>query len=184
MPTSEVLKEQGQGFNSVKFTTRLGKFEKFVSRLSGWFEWIGIAGLLLMMLITGIDVIGAKVFAWRLLGAIDIVMLSQIIAIAFAAACALIIGRHVRVEFLVARLPQRAQAVINSIISILGLGLFILIIWRLIVLGYSFQTSGEYTATIYIPLYPFAYGIAIASIPVCLVFFIELMKSLPKVVKQ
>jgi len=196
MPAGEVFREQGQGFNSVKFTTRLGKFERFVSRLSGWFEWIGIAGLLLMMLITGIDVVGAKLypflgsvvgvklFPWRLLGAIDIVMLSQIVAIAFAVACALIIGRHVRVEFVVTRLPQRAQAVINSIISILGLGLFIVIIWRLTVLGYTFQTSGVTTATVYIPLYPFAYGIALASIPVCLVFFVELMKSLAKVVKR
>jgi len=184
MPAGEVFREQGQGFNSVKFTTRLGKFEKFVSRLSGWFEWIGIAGLLLMMLITGIDVVGGKLFTWRLLGALDVVMLSQIIAIAFAAACALIIGRHVRVEFVVTRLPQRAQAVINSIISILGLGLFILIIWRLTVLGYTFQTSGVTTATVYIPLYPFAYGIALASIPICLVFLVELMKSLAKVVKR
>ena len=168
----------------MNFTAWLGKFEKFNSRLSGWFEVIGIAGLLLMVLITGIDVVGAKLFTWRLLGALDIVMLSQIVAIAFAAACTLIVGRHVRVEFLVSRLPLRAQAVIDSVVSILGLGLFILIIWRLIALGYSFQTAGEATATIYIPLYPFAYGIAFASIPVCLVFIADLVKSLAVVVKR
>lgn len=168
----------------MKLTTRIDKFEKFVSRLSGWFEWIGIAGLLMVMLITSIDVIGAKIFTWRLLGAIDIVMLSQIIAIAFAAACALIFGRHVRVEFFLTWLPRLAQAVINSIVSILGLGLFILVIWRLIVLGYSFQTSGVTTPTVYIPLYPFAYGVALASIPVCLVFIVELIKSLNQVVKR
>jgi len=168
----------------VNFSAWLDKFEKFNSRLSGWFEVIGIAGLLLMVLITGIDVVGAKLFTWRLLGALDIVMLSQIVAIAFAAACTLIVGRHVRVEFLVSRLPQRVQAVIDSIVSILGLGLFILIIWRLIALGYSFQTAGEATATIYIPLYPFAYGIAFASIPVCLVFIADLVKSLAVVVKR
>ena len=168
----------------MNFTAWLDKFEKFNSRLSGWFEVIGIAGLLLMVLITGIDVVGAKLFTWRLLGALDIVMLSQIVAIAFAAACTLIVGRHVRVEFLVSRLPLRAQAVIDSVVSILGLGLFILIIWRLIALGYSFQTAGEATATIYIPLYPFAYGIAFASIPVCLVFIADLVKSLAVVVKR
>jgi len=168
----------------VKYTTRLDKFERFNNRLSGWFEWIGIAGLLLVVLITGIDVVGGKLFTWRLLGAIDIVMVSQIVAIAFANAIALIVGRHVRVEFLVTRLPQRAQAIIDIIVNFLGLGLFILIIWRLIVLGYSFQTSGEYTATVYIPLYPFAYGIALASIPVCLVFLVGLLKSLAMVVKR
>ena len=162
----------------------LGKFEKFNRRLSGWFEWIGMVGLLLMMAITCIDVVGAKVLLWRLLGAIDIVMLSQIVAIAFACAMTLIIGRHVRVEFFVARLPRRAQAVIDSIILLLGLGLFSVIIWRLCVLGYSFQTTGEYSATAHIPLYPFAYGIALASIPVCLVLLLGFLNSLTRVVKR
>jgi len=136
-----------------------------------------------MMLITGIDVIGAKLFKWRLLGAIDIVMLSQIVAIAFAAACTLIAERHVRVEFLVSRLRARTRAVIDSIVYILCSGLFILIIWRLTVLGYSFQKTGESSATIYIPLYFFAYGVAAACIPVCLVYLTKLVKALYTAVK-
>lgn len=162
----------------------LGTFERFNRRLSSWFEWIGLAGLLIVMLITCIDVVGAKVFLWPVLGALDIVMLSQIVAIAFAASMALILGRHIRVEFFVARLPRRAQAVIEIIVSLLGLGLFIVIVWRLCVLGYSFQTSGEYSATAHIPYYPFAYGIALASIPVCLVFLVEFLKSLTKMVHR
>ena len=162
----------------------LDKFEKFNRRLSDWFEWIGLAGILLMMTITCIDVVGAKVFKSPLLGSIDIVMLSQIVAISFAASMALILGRHIRVEIFFNLLPRRAQAVINSIVLLLGLGLFIVIIWRLCVLGYSFQTSGEYSATAYIPLYPFIYGIAFASIPVCLVLLLEFLKSLTKKVQK
>ena len=165
----------------MKFTVRLGKFEKFNGRLSGWLEWIGIAGLLLMVLATVIDVVGAKLFTWRLLGAIDIVMLAQIIAISFAAAATLIIGRHVSVEFFVSILPQRAQTIIEIFVSFLGLSLFSLITWRLVVLGYSYQTSGEATATIYIPLYFFAYAIAFACIPISLIYLVELGKSLTKV---
>jgi TRAP-type C4-dicarboxylate transport system permease small subunit len=162
----------------------LDKFEKFNRRLSGWFEWVGAAGLLAMMLITNIDVIGAKLFLFPLRGAIDMVQLSQLVAIAFACAFTLIAGRHVRVEFLVAKLPQRARAVIDSIVSLLGLGLFVLIIWRICVLGYAFQSGGETTATAHIPTYPFAYGVAIASIPVCLVLLQQLISSLSKAVKR
>ncbi len=158
--------------------------DKFNRRLSDWFEWIGLAGLMMMMAATCIDVVGAKVFNWRLFGAIDIVMLSQLVAIAFAASMALILGRHIRVEFFFNRLPRHVQAVINSVVLLLGLGLFMVIIWRLCVLGYSFQTSGEYSATAHIPYYPFAYGIAFASIPVCLVFLLEFFKSLTKVVQR
>jgi hypothetical protein len=109
----------------------LDKFEKFNSRLSDWFEWVGMVGLLLVMLVTNTDVIGAKLFLWPLRGTIDI-----------------------------------------------------LIIWRLCVLGYSFQTGGETTATAHIPVYPFAYGAALASIPVCLVLLHELLSSLARVVKR
>jgi len=158
----------------------LDKFEKFSHRLSNWCEWIGLAAMLLMMVITCIDVIGAKLFLSPLLGSIDIVMLAQAVAISFAAGMLLILDRHIRVEFFVKLLPQRARKIIDGIVLLLGLGLFIAIIWRLCVLGHSFQTSGEYSATAYIPLYPFAYGIALASIPVCLVLLVEFLKSLTK----
>jgi TRAP-type C4-dicarboxylate transport system permease small subunit len=162
----------------------LAKLERFNRRLSVWFEWIGLAGLLLMMAVTCIDVVGAKVFLWRLFGAIDIVMLAQIVAIAFAAGMTLILGRHVQVEFFIARLPRRAQAVISSFVFLLLLGLFVMIIWRLCVLGYSFQISGEQSQTADIPYYPFAYGIALASIPVCLVFLLEFLKSIARIVQR
>jgi len=162
----------------------LGKFEKFNRRLSGWFEWIGMAGLLLMMLVTIIDVIGAKLFNSPLLGAMDWVRVFQSVAIAFACAITLIIGRHVRVEFLVARLPERARAVTDSIVLLLCLALFILIVWRLSVLGYFLQAGGEVSATAHIPRCLFAYGIALASIPVCLVFLREFLSSLTRVVKR
>ncbi|MFC1533780.1 TRAP transporter small permease [Thermodesulfobacteriota bacterium] len=158
----------------------LDKFEKFNRRLSGRFEKIGLAGLLMMMTVTCIDVVGAKVFHWRLFGAIDIVMLSQIVAISFAAGMTLILGQHIRVEFFYKLLPRRVQIVIDGIVLLLVLGFFIVIIWRLCVLGYSFQTSGEYSATAHIPYYPFAYGIALASIPICLVLLLDFLKLLTK----
>ena len=159
----------------------LEKFEKFVRRVSEWFEWIGLAAMLLMMVITCIDVVGAKVFHWRLFGAIDTVMLSQIVAIAFPASMVLILGRHIQVEFLIARLPNRAQAVIDSLVLLLELGLFSLIIWRLCVLGYTFQTSGEHSQSAYIPYYPFAYCIALASISLFLVLLVKLLKSVGRI---
>ena len=162
----------------------LDKFEKFNHRLSGWFEWIGVAGLLAMMLVTVIDVIGAKLFLSPLLGAMDWVRVWQSVAIAFACGITLIVGRHVRVEFIVARLPERAQAVISSLVNFLCLGLFALLIWRTSVLGYTFQVGGEESATAHIPRCIFAYGIAFASIPVCLVFLQKFLSSLTKVGKR
>ena len=162
----------------------LDKFEKFNQRVSGWFEWIGVAGLLAMMVVTIIDVTGNKLFNSPLLGATDWVGFFQGIAIAFACAMALIVGRHVRVEILVTRLPNRAQAIIESIALIFGLGLFVLIVWRLTVLGNYFHAGGETTPTAHIPRVLPAYGIALASIMVCLVFLQKFLNSLIKVFKR
>ena len=162
----------------------LDKFEKFNRQLSGWFECIGLAGILMMMVITCIDVVGAKVFHWRLFGAIDTVMLSQIVSIAFAAGIVLIVGRHIQVDFLIDRLPNRARAVIDSIVLLLQLGLFGLIIWQLCLLGYTFQISGEHSQSAYIPYYPFAYCIAFASIPVFLVLLLKLLKSIGRIIEK
>ena len=137
-----------------------------------------------MMFITCIDVIGAKVFLKPVFGGIDIVMVSQLVAISFANAFSLLLGRHVQVEFFVSRLPRRAQAVTDSIVFLLGLILFILIIWRLCAYGYSLQTGEEVTATARIPLAPFAYGIALASVPVCLVFFLEFVNSVIRIIRK
>jgi len=161
----------------------LDKFEKFNRRLSGWFQWIGVAGMFLMMAITCIDVVGAKVFQWRLFGAIDMVMLVQIATIAFAAGMTLILGRHIQVDIFISSLPRRAQAIIDIMAFLLGSGFFVAIIWQLCVLGYSFQTSGEHSATARIPYYPFAYGVALGSIPVCLVYLQKLLGSLNRLVK-
>ena len=152
-------------------------FEKFNRRISEWFEWVGLAAMLAMMVITCVDVVGAKLFKSPVLGALDIVQLSQIVAIGFAASMTLIVGRHIQVEFFFDLLPRRVQAVISPIVLIIVFVFFIVIIWQIGVLGYSFQTSGEYTATAYIPLYPFAYGLALAFIPVCLVLLLEIFKS-------
>lgn len=162
----------------------LETFEKLNRRLSGWFEWVGLAALLVMMLLTCIDVIGAKLFRQPVFGAIDIVMLAQIVAISFAAASALLLGRHVQVEFFVILLPKRLQAVIDSIMHLLGFGFFIVIIWRLSVLGYSLQIGGEGSATARIPLHPFAYGIALASIPVWLVLLFHFLSAIARAVKR
>jgi TRAP-type C4-dicarboxylate transport system permease small subunit len=158
----------------------LDTIERYNRRLSDWFEWLAFLGLLVMMVVTCVDVVGAKVFRWRVLGALDTVQLAQTVAIAFGCSMALILGRHIQVEFFVKVLPRRLGAVVNSCILLLGLGLFMVLVWRLTALGYLLQTSGDYSATIHIPYYPFAYGIALACIPVCVVFLLEFLKSLRK----
>lgn len=160
------------------------KFDAFNRRISFLVEWIGLAGLLLMMLITCADVVGAKMFKLPVPGALDIVMISQLLAVSFAVAASLILGRHVEVEFFVPLLPKRLQAVIDGLVNLLCLALFAVICWRLIVHGYSMQTGNEVSPTIRIPLYIFAYGAALSCVPVFLVYVQRFITSMLRIFKK
>ena len=168
----------------MKFEKWLNQMDKFTRSSSRHFEWVGVIGLLLMFLVNFIDVVGAKLFLWPLPGSIEIISFSQIVAIAPAIAFTLILGRHIRVEFIIDRFPKRLRAAICSISSFFGLMIFALILWQSYLYGQSLQKAGEIGSTSHIPFYPFAYFIAFCSIPVCLVFLMEVFKSLAEVSKN
>ncbi len=165
-----------------------GNFILWLDKLTKWFsrhlEWVGIIGIILMFLVNLIDVVGAKLFLWPVPGATEVISFSQMIAIAPAIAMTLLLNRHIRVEFIVMRFPGRIQGIINSFSSLLSLVTFILILWQSFVYGQSLQRAGEIGSTSHIPFYPFAYFIAFCSIPVCLAFLVEVLKSLSEVVKH
>lgn len=162
----------------------LEKFEKFNRRVSGWVEWVGLFALLLIMALTCVDVVGAKAFRAPVFGALDVVMIAQLIAISFAGSMALILGRHVQVEFFVPLLPKRLQHIVDCLVHFLCFVLFVLIVWRLFAYGYDLQIGNEESMTARIPLAPFAYGAAAGCIPFCLVFLQRFIDSMIKVFKK
>ena len=164
--------------------TGLNKFDKFSRKVSMGIEWVGLAALLLMMLLTTIDVIGAKLFLVPVFGALDVMMIAQLVGMSFAIASALILGRHVQVEFFVMLLPKRIQTVVDCVVNFLGLVLFVLIVWRLGLYAYDLQIQGEVSSTARIPLYPYAYGASFACIPVCLIYGSRFVRSVLMVLKN
>ena len=160
------------------------KFIKLNERLSSWAESIGFFAVFVMVAITCVDVIGAKLFLAPVFGALDVMMMAQLIAISFAASMALIHNRHVRVEFFLVIFPKRFQAFVECLIQLVCLGFFILIVWRLFTHGYHLQTGGEETPTAHIPMSLFSYASAVGIIPVCLVFMQRFISSVLGVVKN
>jgi TRAP-type C4-dicarboxylate transport system permease small subunit len=156
----------------------LNRVDWFTRGISRRLEWVGVIGILVMFLVNFIDVVGAKLFLWPLPGAPEVIGFSQILAIAPAIAFTLILGRHIRVEFILDRFPKRFRAAISSLSSFLSLILFVLILWQSYLYGMSLRKAGEMGSTSYVPFYPFAYVIALCCIPVCLAFLVEFVKSL------
>ncbi len=162
----------------------LEKFKSFNEAVSGWVEWIGFGAVFFMVVLTCIDVLGAKLFRLPVPGSLDMMMLAQLIAISFAAAMTLVRKRHVSVDFFVVLLPRRAQALIDCVVQLLCLGLFVITVWRLCDHRYYLQTGGEQTPTIQVPVAPFSYAAALATVPVCLVLAQQLLGSIIRVVRN
>ena len=154
------------------------KFRKFNQKISAWMEWVGVFALVFIMGTTCVDVVGAKLFHTPVFGAIDMIMIVQLVGISFAAAMVLILGSHIGVDFFLLLFPRCLRVILECIVDLLGFVLFMVVVWRLFVYGHSLQIGGEVSATARIPLYPFAYGAGVACIPICLVYmqrFIQLV---------
>jgi len=168
----------------MKFEKWLNQVDKFNRVFSRNLEWVGVIGILLMFLANFIDVVGAKLFLWPVPGATEVISFAQVLAIAPAVAFTLLLGRHIRVEFIIMRLPIRIRESICGFSSLLSLITFVLILWQSFIYGQSLQRAGEIGSTSHIPFYPFAYIIAFCCIPVCLAFLVEILKSFSEVVKH
>lgn len=162
----------------------LRRIERINQSISVWLERVGIVALLVMLAVTCADVIGTKFFRSPILGAIDIVTLSQVVAIAFTIAIAQIAGRHIRVELFFSRLSETSQAFIDSLIYFLQSLFFALVVWRITMLGRALQIAGEVSATLFVPLYPFIFAIALGFVPICMVCLLKSLNAVIKVVKR
>jgi TRAP-type C4-dicarboxylate transport system permease small subunit len=153
-------------------------FRKWTDRLSTWSEWIGVAGVIVMVVVTCADVLGAKLFLLPVPGSTEIVSLAQLATIVFAIAATQRHKGHISVEMFYLKMPPRAQALTRVVTTCLGLFLFLILLYQGIELGNSFRAANEVTATVQIPFYPFAYGFALAMVPVALLLFIDLIDAL------
>lgn len=162
----------------------LAKLTVFAHRLSKWFEWVAVAGLMGVLVFTCVDVVGAKLFHAPIRGGIEIVVMIQLIAIAAALSITKVANLHINIEVLINVVNKRTKAVLNSITSFLGLGLFIILAWKSYELSVDFLTCGRVSGTAEVPYYPFAFMIPLSCIPICLVLLSELLKNISELAQK
>ncbi|MBW2058552.1 MAG: TRAP transporter small permease [Deltaproteobacteria bacterium] len=158
------------------FEKSVAWLSRFLDRTAGWC-------LVGMMLLTVADVI-LRLFRRPILGTYEIVGLLGAIVIAFAMPHTTFQRGHVAVQILVSRLPVSSQFVINLITRILSVILFALVAWQCFAYGNELKAAGEVSMTLRLPFYPVLYGIAVASVTVCLVIISGIFKSMAKGVRE
>ena len=163
---------------------KLNIVEKCCNLLGQWCNWIAVIGLVAMLLVTVIDVIGAKFFRWPLPGAVEGTALLGLVVTAFALPITQALRGHIEIEVIVQMLPGRLQTVISGVVSLLGLVLFAVMTWQMFDFSRTIQIAGRVTPTQEIPLYPFTYAVTVCFFLFCPMLLVQFLKTLIEGVKK
>ena len=136
-----------------------------------------IAGVALafIMFLTVADVV-SRAGGHPIIGTYEIVALVLGLVIGFGIPQVSLEKGHVYMEFLLDKLPGRGKDIMNTFTRFLCLVLFLLIGYKLLYVAAGYQSTGEVTATVQLPFYPVAYGVAICCFLECAVFALEIVR--------
>lgn len=148
------------------FPTQVRRFADFLNVVAG-------LCLLGMTALTFADVI-LRMFRRPILGTYEIVEFLGAAVAAFAMAHTTLQRAHVAVEVVVMRLSPGVQKAIYILTHLLSIFLFVILAYEFVIFGNDFRTSGEVSMTLRFPFYPILYGMALASLAVCLVLVVDL----------
>jgi len=161
----------------------MAHFIKIVHSFSRWICWVSVAALLGMMLLTSSDVV-LRYIGYPIKGTFDIVGLLGTIVVALPIAYTQLLGRHIATEFMASRGNKVVQTVNQSIVCLLGIGIYALIAWQCSLLGTKVWRIGRVSDTIEIPLFPFVYVVAIGCALNCLILLIDFYHLFAKAARK
>ncbi len=138
-----------------------------------------IAGITLVfiMCLTVSDII-LRFFKRPILGTFELVAFSGAVVIGFSLPFTSWIKGHVNTDFFILWVSKKTRDIFYVGTRCLGIILFLLAGWNLILFGRDLYKSGEVSPTLQMPFYPVAYGIGICCFIECLVLFCDILKTL------
>jgi len=151
-----------------------GQFKvlRFVSKLLNIIAGIAVT---VMMLLTVADVL-LRAGGHPIIGTYEIVALLLALVIGFGIPQVSLDRGHVYMDFLLEKLSKRGKKVMNTITRLFCIILFLPLGYNLFNVGARFHASGEVSATIKIPFYPVAYGVAVCCLLECCVFIFDIVR--------
>jgi TRAP-type C4-dicarboxylate transport system permease small subunit len=150
-------------------------FEKAITGLSSVFNMVASASLVVMMLLTSADIFMRYLFSRPITGTYDVVGLLGAVLASFAMPYTMLKKGHVAVEILIQSLSKGKQLIIETFTHLLGISLFLVLVWQAILLSRDMKAAGEVTPTLLLPFYPIVYCMAVCFFGLCLAILINLL---------
>lgn len=143
---------------------------------------LGAAFLVGMMVLITASVISRR--AGNVIqGTYELSQLMVVVTAAFALAYAALNKTHIVIKVVVERFPQRAQAILEAVMSFISLATWAMVAWTgvLIVSKRWLNEASEYLSVPYLPFrLIFLFGVVL----VCSVYLIDLIRALRQAVRK
>lgn len=169
----------------MSFAKTVHFLERISHRMSAVINRVGTAIIMMMMLLTTADVILRYVFNRPIEGAYEMTQLLMLLVVALALAYTQSTKRHISVDIISSRLSPRGEAFNDAVVYLVCLGICSLMAWRLLATA-QVQQIREVVASrvVQVPVYPFYYALGFGVAVLCLVYIIDFLNSVLRMVKK
>ena len=157
--------------------------ERVINVTSEGFGVVAVVVLVCMMMLTVVDVCLRYFFNNPIMGSMEVTEYMMVIVGFLGLAWCALKGMHIKVELIVGRFSQRAQAVVNIINSLLVMGICGLIASRSLTEGFVAREMGRQSDITDIVHYPFYWIIVFGYALMFFVILTLLVQNVRKAVK-
>jgi TRAP-type C4-dicarboxylate transport system permease small subunit len=152
-------------------------------RIGGFGTAIGVGFLIGVVLLIVANIV-YRFFGGVIAGTYELVELMVAVVAASALVYTVLEHGHVVINIIVSRLPQRIQAIVESITLAVGLGIWALVAWANVGLIREKALGGEATLLLNIPVLPFRLFWEFSLLLLCLMLLVYLLKALHRVISK
>jgi TRAP-type C4-dicarboxylate transport system permease small subunit len=153
-----------------------------VRRIGGWGMAVGAVALVAMMVLIVASVIYRRA-GHVIPGTYELSELLIVVTVAFALGYAALEKSHIVVKVVVARFPQRAQAILAAAMSFISLATWAAVSWTAFIIV-SKRWLGEESEMLSVPFLPFRLIFLFGLVLLCSVYLIDLIRALRQAVKK
>jgi TRAP-type C4-dicarboxylate transport system permease small subunit len=150
--------------------------QPLTGRLSTWMEILAGAALIGVMLLIGLDIV-CRIFGHPIPGAYEIVSFAGGLVIGLALPATSRANGHVSTDLLLEKLPGRARFFLVVMTRLIGIAIFLLAGYGMIMMGIRLKAAGETTAVLSLPFYYVIYAVGGAFWVQALVLLSEIAGS-------
>jgi TRAP-type C4-dicarboxylate transport system permease small subunit len=143
---------------------------------------LGAASLVGMMVLITASVIYRRA-GHVIPGTYELSELMIVVTTAFALGYAALSKRHIVIKVVVERFPQRAQAILEAIMSFISLATWATVAWTGALILFK-RWLNEASETLAVPYLPFRLIFLVGLVLLCSVYLIDLISALKQAVKK